>query len=410
MSRELSQDWFERALVLSHLGRPRDAEQALREALRSDPDDAIAHAMLALVLSELERPDDAIESADAAIALAPELPLGFTARAQALLALERYQQAEESAVEAIRLEPEDAENHTVLAAILANRGRWQDALAAAEKALSLDPDSETARGLRAYTLAMSERGADWEEAARETLAVAPDSSLAHALAGHAHLSGGSEREAVERFREALRLDPESEGAQAGLAQALKAAHPLFRPFFRFFIWQERLSTRWKIAVVVGPLIAIRALRPAADNPFVIALIVAWILFVAATWLSVPIANLALRFSAIGRSVLPSEQRRSSSAFLTLIGACLVALVLAIAINGSFTGAALAAGLLAFPVGSAHEVGSRLRLLVYLVAASTVVAAFVGGALVTAGLEGAGAVLLLGAFFASLVLFWVVRLG
>jgi hypothetical protein len=158
------------------------------------------------------------------------------------------------------------------------------------------------------------------------------------------------------------------------------------------------------------LIALRALRPAADNPFVLALIVAWLLFVAATWLSVPIANVALRFSTVGRNVLPSEQKRSSTAFLGLLGAALVAVVLAIAVNGSFTGTALATGLLAFPLGSAHGLRRTLRRIVYVVAIAVSVAGFLGGALVTAGLEGAGASLLLAAFFSALVLLWVVRLG
>ena len=410
MSNEIEHGWIERALVFSDVGRPTDAEQALREALRADPDDAFAHVMLALVLSELGRPGDALDSAETAIGLAPEFPLAHTARAQALLALERYKQAEAAVVEAIRLEPEEEQGHIVHSAILAARGRWPDALAAAEKALSLDPDSETARGLRAYALAMSERGPDWEDAARATLAAAPESAVAHALAGQAHLLRGRERDAVEHFHEALKLDPGSEGAQAGLAQALKAAHPLFRPFFRFFVWQERLSTGWKIALTFGPLVVVRALRPAADNPVVIAVVVVWLLFVASTWLSVPIANLALRLSMIGRSVLPSDEKRSSSAFLALIGLCLLAIVLAIAVDGSFTGAALATGLLALPLGSAHEVGPRLRRGVYAGGVAVVIAGFVGGVLVAVGLAGAGAVLLLGAFFLALVLLWVVRLS
>jgi hypothetical protein len=240
---------------------------------------------------------------------------GRQARARALLSLENFREAEASANEAIRINPEDSDTHVVLA----------------DKALSLEPESESARGLRAVTLAMSEPGSGWDEAAGETLAVAPDSALAHALAGEAHLLRGGEREAAERFREALRLDPESEYAQAGLAEAMKAAHPLFKPLFRFFIWQERLSTGWKVALTIGPLLALRALRPAADNPLVIGLAVLWITFVAATWLSVPIANVALRFSAVGRAVLPRDQRRSSTAFLAFVAAALFAVVLCLAL-------------------------------------------------------------------------------
>jgi tetratricopeptide (TPR) repeat protein len=410
MSRALAEDWLSRALTLCDIGRLEDAEEALREALREEPDNALAHGLHALVLVDLDRSDEALQSASTTIALAPELSLGHTARARALLSLERFKEAETSANEAIRLDPEDSDALVVLTAALLGRGRWAEALAAADRALSLEPESESARGLRAVALAMSERGAGWEGAAGQTLAVAPDSALAQALSGQAHLVRGGEREAAERFREALRLDPESEFAQAGLAEAMKASHPLFKPLFRFFMWQERLSTGWKVAVIVGPLLALRALRPAADNPLVIGLIALWIAFVVLTWLSVPIANVALRFSAVGRAVLPADQKRSSTAFLVFAGAAVLSVVLWIAVSPGFVGTAFAAGFLAFSVGSAHDLGRRLRRLVYAAAITALVAAFVGGALVAVGLETVGAVILVTAFLSGLVLLWVVRLG
>jgi Flp pilus assembly protein TadD len=410
MSRDLAHDWVDRAFALCDVGRLEDAEEALREGLREEPDNPLAHGFHALVLLDLDRSDEALQSASTTIALAPELSLGHTARARALLSLERFEDAEASANEAIRLDPEDSDAQVVLAAALLGRKRWAEALAAADRALSLEPESESARGLRAVALAMSEPGAGWEEAAGQTLAVAPDSALAQALSGQAHLARGGEREAAERFREALRLDPDSELAQAGLAEAMKAGHPLFKPLFRFFMWQERLSTGSKVALTVGPLLAVRVLRPAADNPLVMGLIALWIAFVALTWLSVPIANVALRFSAVGRAVLPADQKRSSTAFLAFVGAALLAVVLTLAVSPGFGGTAFAAGLLAFPVGPAHDLSRRRRRTVYAAAITAGVAAFVGGALVAVGVETAGAVILIVAFLSAAALIWVVRLG
>ena len=410
MSRDLAHDWFDRALALYDVGRLADAEEALREGLREEPDNPLAHGFHARVLLDLDRSEEALQSASTTIALAPELSLGHTARAGALLSLERFEEAEASANEAIRLDPEDSDSQVVLTAALLGRKRWAKALAAADRALSLEPESESARGLRAVALAMSEGGADWEEAAGQTLAVAPGSSLAQGLSGQAHLVRGSEREAAERFREALRLDPESEFAQAGLAEAMKAGHPLFRPLFRFFMWQDRLSTGWKVALIVGPLLAVKSASPAADNPLVIGLIALWIAFVVLTWLSVPLANVALRFSAVGRAVLPADQKRSSTAFLAFVGAALLAVVLAFLVSPVFGGTAFAAGLLAFPVGSAHDLSGRLRRGVYAAAITAGVAAFVGGALVAAGAETAGAVIIIVAMLSAVPLIWVVRLG
>ena len=409
MSSDVGQDWLTRALALCDLGRLQDADEALREALREDPDDPVTHGIRALVLIDLDRPSEALEAASTAIALGPEISLGHTARTRALLSLERFDEAEASAKEAIRLDPEDADLQVLLAFTFVARELWAEALGAADKALELEPESETALGLRAVALGMS-HGMGWQDAAGETLALAPGSSLAHAFAGQAHLMRGGEREAAERFREALRLDPESEFAQAGLAEAMKASHPLFRPLFRFFMWQERLSTGWKVALVVGPLLALRALRPVADNPFVLGLIVLWALFVAATWLAAPIANVALRFSPVGRAVLPADQKRSSAAFVAFLGAALLALVLSLAVSGGFVLTAFTTALLAFAVGNAHTPRRRLRRIVYASAIAAGLAAFIGGALVAAGPETAGAVLVLVALLSAAALLWVVRLG
>lgn len=413
MSRDLDHDSFSRALALCELGRLEDAEEALRDALREEPDDPLAHGILALVLLDLDRADEALRSASTTIALAPDLSLGHAARAQALLSLDRFEDAEASAYDAIRADPEEPDGWVLLTGAQLGQKRWADAVSAADKALSLDPESETARGLRAVALAMSERGADWQGAAGETLAVAPDSATAHALSGLAHLVGGREREAAERFGEALRLDPESELAQVGLADAMKAAHPLYKPFFRFFLWQERLSRGWRIAITVGPLLLLKALRPAANHsPVIIGLIALWILFVAVTWMSVPIANLALRLSPVGRSVLPEDQKRSSTAFLAFVVAALVAVALTLTVSTGFVLTAFTAGLLAFAVGSAHGLGRRRKRIVYAGAITACCAAFVGGSLigVRVGDYSLGGIVIVVALFSAVALIWTVRLG
>ncbi|HET7807682.1 MAG TPA: tetratricopeptide repeat protein [Gaiellaceae bacterium] len=413
MSRDLFSDSFGRALALYDLGRLEDAEEALRAALREEPDDPLTYAILSLVLLDLDRGAEALEAASKTIALAPDVPLGHVARAQALVSLGRFDEAEGSAREAIRLDPEDADGWIMLANAHLGRERWDEALSAAEKALSLEPESESARGLRAVALAMSQPGADWQRAAAEALALSPDRSVAHTYAGLAHLVGGSEREAAERFREALRLDPESEVAQAGLADAMKAAHPLYRPIFRFFLWQQRLSRGWRIALVIGPLLLLRTLDASAGgSPLVIALVVVWIVFLAVTWMSVPIANLALRLSPVGRAVLPEDQQRSSMAFLAFVVAALVAVALAFAFNSGFAVTAFACGLLAFAVGSAHGLGRRRKRVVYGGAIAAGILAFVGGALVSVRVGDAslGGIILVAAAISAVALIWTVRLG
>ena len=67
-------------------------------------------------------------------------------------------------------------------------------------------------------------------------------------------------------------------------------------------------------------------------------------------------------------------------------------------------------LLAIPIGSAHDLSPRPRRIVYAAATAAGVGALVGGALIAAGPQSAGAVLVLVAMLSALVLLWVVRLA
>jgi hypothetical protein len=127
-------------------------------------------------------------------------------------------------------------------------------------------------------------------------------------------------------------------------------------------------------------------------------------------LAAPIANVALRFSPVGRAVLPADQKRSSVAFLAFLGAAVLALVLALAVSAGFFVAVFTMALLAFAVGNAHIPRRRLRRIVYAAAIAAGLAAFVGGALTAGGAESAGVALLLPALLSAIALLWVVRLG
>ena len=399
---------LDRAFQLLELGRLDRAEQLLRELISRDPENPLGHTLLALLLFDLDRDREAEDHAREAIALDPELPMAHAALARALVGQERFRDAIGAGREAVRLDPDEYLNHELLAACELARGDWQEARASAERALALEPGTATAQALRARALAMTGSGSDeWQAVVGAALRADPGSSAIHALTAHAHLTGGRERDSVAGFEEALRLDAESKYAQAGLAEALKAAHPLFRPLFRFFMWQERLDRRARIALIVVPLIAVRVLRLHTGNPVVVALLVVWFTFVVLTWAAVPIANVILRLSPRGRAILPSEQKRSSSAFALIVGGAVLAAILAATVDGVFTGTALALGFLAFSAGSAHGVSAGRRRALEIAVASAVAAAYLGGVLVSVGLN-AGVFLVIASLLTGVALIWVVR--
>jgi hypothetical protein len=95
--------------------------------------------------------------------------------------------------------------------------------------------------------------------------------------------------------------------------------------------------------------------------------------------------------------------------VALVGSALLAVILAVTVSGVFAGTVFALLLLAVSAGSAHGLSPGRRRALEIVLAVAVAAAFVGGVLVSVGVN-AGVVLVLAAVFAGVVLIWVVRLS
>jgi tetratricopeptide (TPR) repeat protein len=150
----------------------------------------------------------------------------------------------------------------------------------------------------------------------------PKNALAHANQGWALLHRGEYQQALEHFREALRIDPELEWARAGIVEALKAHHLVYRLMLQFFLWIGRQATvaQWLIIVgfLVGPRILARLARAnPALAPYLFPLIALIFAFVLLTWIASPLFSFFLRFNRFGRLALSDEERVASS----WIGGC-----------------------------------------------------------------------------------------
>jgi tetratricopeptide (TPR) repeat protein len=162
-----------------------NAANGYEEAVRLDPDFALAWARLSLVRSNLyyngqdrntNSPDKVKESADRAIALAPELGEAWLAQGTYKYrvlrdlpgGLEAYHQAEK------RL-PNSALVNQYIALASARLGRWRDALVHINRATELDP-----RNARLCTVAVQNiyvnlgRWRDAEAALNRALEISPD--------------------------------------------------------------------------------------------------------------------------------------------------------------------------------------------------------------------------------------------
>ncbi|MEX2118149.1 MAG: tetratricopeptide repeat protein [Pirellulales bacterium] len=305
-----------RAQLLIARSRYEQAAAELRRQLADEPDNPLVHALLALCLVEQKKYDDATAEARQAIHLAPDVPFTHYALAEVLYSRNRMQQALQAITEAIALDNEDADYFGLLAAIHFDQSRWADALAAAEQGLSCDPDHSGCANLRAMAQVKLGRKDQAGATIDAALARDPEDALTHANQGWLLLEKREPLKAAEHFREALRLDPEAEWAREGIIEAIKARNPIYRLMLRYFLWMARLPPRTQWLVIIGVFIVARVARSIARNnpdlaPYVIPLLVLYVVFAFMTWLAQPLFDVLLLFNRFGRHALPPERFTAS---------------------------------------------------------------------------------------------------
>lgn len=307
----------QRAQFLLNQGRYQQAEREAGLSLAENPNDPFAHVLMSMCLLRQERFDDATRHAQEAVGLRPDLAMTHYVLAQVWTERNYLDRAVAAIQEAIALEPDDPDYHAILAQIEFAQRRWEPALSAAEAALALDPEHVIALNLRAQSLRKLGRAGAAEDELHAALQVAPENAWTHTSMGWTCLERGNRKKAMEHFREALRLDAELEAAREGVVETLRANNIVYRGLLKYFFWMQRLSQRGQWGVVLGAYILYRILRGVAQSsptlrPWLMPLIVAYVLFVLVTWLARPLVNLALRLHPFGRLALSRDERIASN--------------------------------------------------------------------------------------------------
>jgi tetratricopeptide (TPR) repeat protein len=310
---------FVRAQQLLSLHRFDAAVEELQRHLLEQPDDGLAHAQAAICLSELKQYDRATRHAREAIGAAPEM--GFSHYALAVVFYERndLNRAADAINEAIRCDPSDVSFYRLRASVSIRREKWQDALADADEGLRLDPEDNACLNLRARCLMRLGRKQEAAATLGESLQRNPDSPTSHATQGWTLLETGRPKEALEHFREALRLNPEMDYARAGIVEALKARHLVYRLFLKYVFWMMRLRTQVRWFIVIGGFLLatqIRSLQAAlpAAAPLLEVVFWSYAVFALTSWLATPLFDLLLRTSRFGRLALSRDQTHGANLF------------------------------------------------------------------------------------------------
>lgn len=303
---------FSRAMILFDQGRHELAEKELRQCLAADPDNAMAHALLAHCLAKIKQYTEATFEARRAIELGPDGAFNHYTLASVLHDRDHLEEAAESIAEAIRLNPEDPDFYWLLGAIRYDQRDWTAALEGAEEGLRFDPEHVNCNNLRAIALVKLGRKAEAGITIEAALARDPDNAYTHANQGWTLLEKGDPQKAMEHFREALRINPELEWARQGIVEALKARHLIYYYMLRYFLWMQKLSQKGQWAIVIGGVVGVNVLTRLAEShpvlqPAVWPIQIAYMAFAILTWTADPLFNLVLRTNRFGRLALSRQQ-------------------------------------------------------------------------------------------------------
>jgi tetratricopeptide (TPR) repeat protein len=328
---------LQRANLLFEQERYNDAADAVRQYLASDPENAGAHRLLALCLVNQNKLQEATDHAQQAIGLDPTDPYSHYTLAAVLLKRNRYPEAQAAVQRAITIEPTFVDGYALLAQLHFAQGRWQATFDAASEGLALDPDSTSCLNLRAMAEVKLGRSKAAASTLADTLQRNPDNASAHANQGWVSLEQGDAKQAAVHFKEALRLDPTHNWARAGIVEAIKARNPIYRWLLLYFLWMAKFSGQARFGVLIGGYLGYQALIWVSRNnptlaPWLLPLIISYIVFALLTWLGNPLMNLLLRLHPLGRYALSDDQR--SGANLTLV---LLVLPLLVLVTGLGTG-------------------------------------------------------------------------
>ena len=195
-----------------------DAQRSYERALSIRPDFAEAHNNLADLQLELGRDEEAAASCRRALAVKPDYADAYENLAKACARLGRMDEALANCRKALALKPASAEAHVNLAGLLRSIGRLDDAAAGYRRALLINPDYLPAHTGLGTALRLQRRTAESEASCRAALAIDPSSAAPFEVLAELRADEGRFTEAEEFYRQAMAIQPDSPEAWAGFTR------------------------------------------------------------------------------------------------------------------------------------------------------------------------------------------------
>jgi len=213
---------YNRAQLLSRMGRPEEALAAYSEAIDADPNQSEYHLERGSLLRRLGRPEEACADFEAAIRTSPPYPEPHYALADLLLELGDVETALARLSYALELDPAFADARVARVSLLFECGELDAASGDAEAGLARHPGNAELHALSASIAHGQRRVDDAHEAFAEALRLDP--TLAAAWSNRATLwyEQGQLDRAIEDLKNALDLDDDPD-IRANLEFVMAAA-------------------------------------------------------------------------------------------------------------------------------------------------------------------------------------------
>ena len=202
---QTAEDWFYRGVALDGQGKYYEAIKCYDEALKLDPNLAVAWYNKGVALGLQGKYDDAIKASDEAIRLNPNLAMAWYNKGVALGLLGKYDEAIKAYDEAIRLNPEDVSAWNAKGSVLNKQGKYDEAIKAYDEAIRLNPNLAAAWNNKGEALGRQDKYDEAIRAYEEAITLDPKYAAAWNNKGLALDGQGKYDEAIQSFDKAIDL-------------------------------------------------------------------------------------------------------------------------------------------------------------------------------------------------------------
>lgn len=323
---------LDRANILLHQHRVKDAQEQLHNILQQEPQNSEALALLTRCSYQLNQYDEGLDIVEQAIQSDPENPYLFYLRGFGYYHTDKLEKAIQNYESALMLQPYFSEVYAMLAYVYIEKKDFKRSLAYANDGLAWEPENLSCLNARSISLNKLKMTDEAIATMKHALAQDPDNEHTHTTVGWNFLEKGKHKEANKHFKEALRINPNYSSAQLGLKESLKSNIPPYRWLLQYSFWVNNKGKNMRWIIPVGLYVLTRlgsSLFQHTENYKNVAYVIVglYLLFVITSWVIGPLANFFLLFHKDGKYALTPSEKYSSISVVTALCAGMISLII-----------------------------------------------------------------------------------